>query len=71
MNVMAYVEAPPQRLKNRANGRDCRRDLDMQIQRVEVAPVRVQAVMLWSAGAIKLAEYETALASRMEAEGNI
>lgn len=71
VNVMAYVEAPPQRLKNRANGRDCRRDLNIQIQTVEVAPIRVQAVMLWSAGAIKLAEYETALASRMEAGGNI
>ena len=71
VNVMAYVEAPPQRLKkNRADGRDCRRGISMECQRAEAATVRVQAVMLWSAGAIKLAEYEAALASRMEGEGN-
>ena len=70
VNVMAYVEAPPQRLKNRPDGRGCRRGLSMVRQKMEVAIVRVQAVMLWSAGTIKLAEYETALASRMEAEGS-
>ena len=42
----------------------------MERQKVAVGTVTVQAVMLWSAGAIKLAEYETALALRMETEGN-
>ena len=70
VNVMAYVEAPPQKLKNRSKARGCPRGLSVENRKLEVATVRVQAVMLWSAGAIKLAEYETALASRMETEGH-
>ena len=67
MNVMAYVEDRAPRLKNRAG---CRGDLSMESQKTEVATVRVQAMMLWSAGAVRLADYETALASRMQAGGN-
>lgn len=67
VNVMAYVEDRAPRLKNRAG---CRGDLSMESQKTEVATVRVQAMMLWSAGAVRLADYETALASRMQAGGN-
>lgn len=74
LNVMGYVEAHPEPLEEKSSHR---RGHHNHVKREErkggkpTARVRVQAVMLWSAGAVRLAEYEKALAARIEVEQSI
>ena len=57
VNVMGYVQAPQEKGKSRdGNG--------LRGGNVGGKSVKVQAVMLWSAGAIKLVEYEKAVEMR-------
>lgn len=53
LNIIGYVQEPSdQKLRNQKRGQS----------------VRVQVVMLWSAGAIKLDEYERVLAEKLAVE---
>ena len=69
VNVIGYIDAESARIEGQ--GKDSqicnRRHADKEMRGV-LAGARVQAVMLWSAGAIKLAEYESTLAARIAAE---
>lgn len=56
VNVMGYVETPKQGPSNRPNG--------VQLE------VRIQAILLWSAGPLKLDRYEESL-ERQKADGLI
>ena len=63
VNVMGYLEEKDRGSKNK-KGRGRR-------ERGDVSAVRVQAVMLWSAGSVKLGEYEkAALGRKMVENGN-
>ena len=71
LNVMGYVEAHPELFeeeKSHRRGHHNNARRGEQEKEGPTARVRVQAVMLWSAGAVKLAEYEKALAARIEVE---
>lgn len=63
MNVMGYVEAKTTGSRHGKGGRN-----DMC---TELVGVKVQAIMLWSAGSLKLGEYEQALASMKNVEQDI
>lgn len=54
VNVMGYLEADPTK---RGRGKEKREDK-------EVTLVRVQAIVLWSAGSVRLGDYEDALLRR-------
>ena len=54
VNVIGYVGKDDKALKRRKRG--------------EASTVRVQAVMLWSAGSVKLGEYEEAVLRRKKVE---
>ena len=54
VNVIGYVENDDKSLKRRKRG--------------DASNVRVQAVMLWSAGSVRLADYEKAVLGRNKAE---
>ena len=71
VNVIGYVEAKPVLVnaKGMDNQMSNRGQAGMEMQGAK-AVARVQAVMLWSAGGIKLAEYERTLAARIAADEN-
>ena len=71
VNVMGYVETNSTRTKvdNKKN-RDhvVQNGVIHEQQSTDISSVRVQAVVLWSAGSVKLAEYENALVTRLSLE---
>ena len=67
VNVVGYIELQLERSESiGSKGRGYDRDVRMEKQ--HGTPTRVQAVMIWSAGGVKLAEYERTLAARIGAE---
>ena len=69
VNVIGYVEAEPAKIEEKGKvGQKCAHGHVGKELRGAMTDTRVQAVMLWSAGAIKLAEYERTLAARIAAE---
>lgn len=69
LNLMGYVKGHSQVLeKNKTHGRAFRRGMSADARSGVASVARVEAMMLWSAGGIKLAEYERALAARLEAQ---
>ena len=71
VNVIGYVEAKPTLVnaKGMDNQMSKRGQAGIEMQSA-IAGARVQAVMLWSAGSINLAEYERTLTARTMAEEN-
>lgn len=63
VNVMGYVQA---KTTQPAHGKGGHKGMCNGLVRV-----KIQAIMLWSAGSLKLGEYEKALASRMDMEKDI
>lgn len=67
LNVVGYIEPALERSESvGSNGRGSDRSVRVENQNGTTA--RVQAVMMWSASSVKLAEYERTLAERIEAE---
>ena len=60
INIIGYLQKPEQRQKKTTSSNTNTNN----IQRPEI-PI-VQAIIVWSAGAIKVANYETALVSQRE-----
>ena len=70
VNVIGYVDAQPAKIEEK--GKVGLKGAHGQAGKESggaMADTRVQAVMLWSAGAIKLDEYERTVAARIAAEG--
>ena len=63
VNVMGYIEDEHRGLR-RAKGKGKRNG-----EGAGVSAVRVQAIMLWSAGSVNLGEYEKAVLGRNKARG--
>jgi hypothetical protein len=59
LNIIGYVPFPP-------NGEEAKKERSIDLN----PRIAVQAVMLWSAGAIRLGEYEQILAERLMNETN-
>lgn len=57
VNVIGYVEARSTEMKE---GKGCRK-----AKQDDKVGIRVQAILLWSAGGVKLAEYEKAVEERI------
>ena len=69
VNVVGYVEADNVKLDKEVRGGSREwRGGDIEGQDGEMARPKVQAVMLWSAGGVKLADYERAVAAKLELE---
>lgn len=62
VNIVGYVEEAMKK-REKVRGLDGNMGLG-RIDRVDL--VKVQAIMLWSAGSIKIGEYESALSERLE-----
>ena len=70
VNVIGYVDAQPAKVEEKGKfGQKGAHGQAGKELRGAMADTRVQAVMLWSAGAIKLDEYERTLATSIAAEG--
>ena len=71
VNVVGYVEAsneaPAARLKT-MGGESAQRRYGKDAAGNLTIPIRVQAIMLWSAGAIKVVQYERAVEERKRVE---
>lgn len=64
VNVMGYVEGVVNGKANSNGKRDVGMDISMGVE-----GVRVKAIMMWSAGGLKLGEYEKVLEERMILRG--
>ena len=66
VNVVGYLEGI---VKEGKRGKMRETERDVEAQQGDAAPVvyvRVQAIMLWSAGGVKIGEYEKALGERFK-----
>ena len=73
VNVMGYVEeVAKERKRERGHGQGQSGSANSTRDRVRERPravrVRVQAIMLWSAGGLKIGEYESTLEARLKLE---
>ena len=66
VNIMGYVEEVPRGL-GKGNGNGEGRGNGMGEKR-GISPVRIQAIMLWSAGGLRLGEYEEAVLARLKTD---
>ena len=70
VNIVGYVEGI---VKEGKRGEMREKERDVEAEQWDGAPVvyvRVQAIMLWSAGGVKIAEYEKALRERLKVYGD-
>ena len=70
VNIVGYAEGIVKEVKR---GEMNEKERDVKAEQGDGAPVvyvRVQAIMLWSAGGVKIGEYEKALGERLKVYGD-